>query len=650
MALTLGLSVTFNLVTGKFNLVDASNATGGSVYSKGVLKLVAPSGLSTWTTGNDDSTFANPATSSSPDFTALSGTNNLLTIPTAGGLPQIGLYKLFYNAKDVAGTLYSLELDMSFCHETPTPSLEFDYDCFASSFEVLDTTNYTVDTILPTVTRTLTLTYPNGIIVKPYDTYPTPVTNTSNANNITRTYNGSDGLFVGLYKSNLSSSLLYNYPAYKVIDQVSYQSSVTTECNLTYCELFCGIKSLEARYSAEKYKNTTLSEELGEQLQFAMTYFEMYYHAYKCGDKTKAQYYANQVTNITGATTDCGCGCGGGSEGNGTSVIIPFSDSIGGGGGSTTTSLLFSKTSFVDANQGSNTTGVFGDFAKKFATINKALEDSPSGYTINVYSQNYTESSLSKAEANIIQNGSVSITSTSGNVLITDANGALTNYVLNVDSLTSVGAKMIVLSNSSSDVTIKCKQMTHSILDSITVSNGAKLTIEADVITQNVLSAFLNVSGSSVVTIKAKKINTSTSLNLTNINLTANGVVTFNVDEIRGSISTNSLSTGRVYINNATIIQSSNMDAGYKIYGVTFYNCIIKNTTNSRALYLGDSNNIIYNSTVIVGTTATESIFADTPLNLLVVGTLNTNVNKNSQVTVLAGIYNQDELYNVLLA
>lgn len=649
MALTLGLGISFNLTTGKFNLIDTTSASGGSVYSKGVLKVTAPSGVDYFTTGNDDLTFANPTTSASPDFTAIGGTNNLLNIPTAGGLPQIGLYRFFYNAKDVSGALYEIELDLSYCHESPTGSLTFDYDCFASSFEVLDTTNYTVNTITPSITRTLTLTYPNGIVNKPYDSYPTPVNNVSNANNITITYNGSDGLFVGLYKSNLNSSLLYAYPAYNVIDQVAYQSNITTECSLTYCDLFCGIKSLEARFSAEKYKNTTLSEQLGEQLQFAMTYFEMYYHAYKCGDTAKAQYYANQVTEITGATTDCGCGCGGGSESGGTTVIIPFSDGIGTGGGSGAGSNLFSKTSFVDAVQGSNTTAVFGDITKKFATISSALVNSPSGFTIDVYSQNYAESSLSRAEAKIIQSGSAYIANTGGSLLITDTGGALSNYILDIDYLVSTGNKMIQLQNGSSDVYIRCREMSHSALDSITVSNGAKLTIYADVITQNVSANLFNVSGASVVKIYAKKISANTGIVIINSNLTSNGLLELNVGEIRGSIASDNAQTGKVVVNGATIIQSANQDASFKITNVTFNNCLIKNTGNFRALYLGSGNNVLNNSTVVVGALATESIFADGATNLLVVGTLNTNVSKTALVTVLAGIYNQDEYYNALL-
>jgi hypothetical protein len=649
MALELGLSISFNLTTGKFNLIDTTSSTGGSVYSKGVLKVTAPSGVDYYTTGNDSSTFADPSLATSPDFTAIGGTNNLLNIPTAGGLPQIGLYKFFYNAKDVATTLYSIELDLSYCHETPTGSLTFDYDCFASSFEVQDTTNYTVDTITPAITRSLTLTYPNGIVNRPYDSYPTPVNNISNANNITVTYNGSDGLFVGLYKSNLNSSLLYTYPAFKVIDQVAFQSSITTECSLTYCDLFCGIKSLEARYSAEKYKNTTLSEQLGESLQFAMTYFEMYYHAYKCGDTAKAQYYANEVTEITGATTDCGCGCGGGSEAGGTTVIIPFSDGIGTGGGSGAGSNLFSKTSFVDAVQGSNTTGVFGDITKKFATISKALTDSPSGFTIDVYSQNYAESSLSRAEAKIIQSGSAYVANTSGSLLVTDSGGALSNYMLDIDYLVSTGNKMIQLQNASSDVYIRCREMSHSALDSITVSNGAKLTIYADTITQNVLATLISVAGDSIVKIYAKKINAQSGIIVANANLTSNGLLELNVGEIRGSIATDNAQTGKVVVNGATIIQSANMDSSYKITNVTFNNCLIKNTGNFRALYLGTSSNVLNNSTVVAGASATESIFADGATNLLVVGTLNTNVNKTASVTILAGVYNQDEYYNALL-
>jgi hypothetical protein len=651
MALNLGLSITFNLNTGKFNFTDDTDATDGSIYSKGVIKVTAPNGLDyfSFSLGNDESTFLAPATATTADFTAIDGLSLAISIPTSSGNPQIGLYTISYNAVDTLGNLYSLVIQLSYCHENPTAVITFDYDCFASSFTMTDDTNYTVDTIEPSISRILTLTYPNGIVNKPYDSYPAYVTNTSNATTIERTYNGVDGLFIGTYKGTLSTVLTYTYPSYTVTTAISGSSNVTTECSLVYCDVFCGIKSLEARYTAEKTKNTVLANQLREQLQSAMTYFEMYYHAYKCGDKTKSSAYANEVIAITGATTDCGCGCGG-STSSAPTVIVPFTEGMS-TSGSTASSLLFSKVSFVDPTQGYNTTAVFGDFAHKFATIAKAISDSPSGYNIIPYAGTYSESGLGSSECVIKGEGEVTIDSGSS-LLLDDTLGAITNMTIDVTTIKG-SSYLIKLTNPSSIVTIKAKtiqQITAGAL-MIEVGNGAKLTIECDDLLAESSSQLIKVTGSSVVKIKANNFKCLEAGKVLEV-VTLTGEVSVDAKNIAGYIYSNGSQTSYTKVSNAVIKYSKAFSVSDDVVSNLYLkNCTVMNKANNVTGYgLNVTTGVVLeNSNLLVTNSGSTSIYSDSANNVLVVGVCNANCNKSANITIEAGMFNADSLYNTLL-
>jgi len=650
MALNLRLNIQFNLTTGKFAFTDATTATGGSIYSKGVIKVIAPSGVDTYSSslGNDNSTFLAPATSTTPDITAIEGVSSAISIPLSGSNPQIGLYTIEYNAVDTLGNLYSYSVQLSYCHENPAPVLTFDYDCFASSLSLVDETNYVVDTITPSITRSLSLTYPNGIVNKPYDSYPIAVSNESNSASIDRTYNGVDGLFVGTYKGVLSSSLTYIYPAYTVVTSISGSSNVTTECSLVYCDIFCGIKSLEARYTAEKTKNTVLANQLREQLQLAMTYFEMYYHAYKCGDKTKSSTYANEVLAITGATTDCGCGCGGSTSGSPT-VIVPFSEGMSTSGG-TATSLLFSKTSFVDATQGYDTTAVFGDFAHKFATLSNALADSPSGYSIIAYAGTYSESNIGKSNATIKGEGNV-ILDCGNNLLIDDTLGAITDMVIDVDTIKGTNY-IIKLINPNSNVTIRAKKIEQTTAGGyvVQVSNGAKLSLYVDDILATSSTQLIKVSGASVVNILSNNLKCSKSgVAIEVVELTGSLIITAN--NIGGQIYSNGAQASMTKIFNANIVYTKTYGmSDYSINNMYLKNCKVFNNANTPTSYginvLG--NVILDNCTILASDNTSKSIYSDSANNVYIAGVVNANANKSTNVTINGGIFNADTIFNIL--
>ena len=642
MAITAGLKVTFNVATKKFEFLDQTNLTGGTTFTKGVLRITYPNGTVIYTGDNDSSTFANPALSTTPDFTSSGSTNTLVSIPLSNtGVPQIGDYLFEYSVVGSGGLLSTITpIDSCFTYISPKVSISQDYDCFKSSFTSKDLTTYTVGGVDPsTKTITHTLTYPAGAAI-------TNVVDSTET--IERTYTGTDGLFIGKYRSDIDTVLVYEFPDFDVKDEVLGTAQVVTECSVQYCALYCILKILRKDYDKMSNSQPTLAAQKKAEWEECVALFQMYIASIKCSDTKRAEEYANKIYDISGADQDgdCGCGCGDDTTSTTPTLIVPFESSSSSGGIS---SVLFGKTTFVDAGQGDDNTAEYNNLAKKYKTIQAGLLNTLSGGECIVYAGDYSEVTIGKANTTLTLNNGVTVNQSNGtNPLITGSlsgyrvfggkiqsslNSILSNtagtsspIILDVEEINTLGNFHTIVSTAG-EIIIKAKKI-YSASTDITKYIGqflsnANVTIYADEIIGNESGEAFNITGGNLI-IYAKK--------------------------IVGKITAITNSVVKVYGANITFNSTTPMLAT-TAGSILFSDCVIENLNTTAAAHtVKVLDSAIFKNTVIKcnATSGGYSVTADSAQDILIQGTLCANKDKNSNISIKGGIFDYDTDYDNL--
>jgi len=636
MAITAGLQVTFNVATKKFEFLDETNLTGGTTFVKGVLKITYPSGAVVYTGDNDSSTFANPALSTTPDFTSSGSTNTSVSIPLSNtGVPQVGDYIFEYRVAGSGDLLSNISpINICFTYISPKVAISQDYDCFVSNFVSTDLTDYKVAGYDPsTKTITHTLTYPAGA----------PITNVvDSTTTITRTYTGTDGLFIGKYRSDISTALIYQFPGFQIKDEVIGTAQVVTECSVQYCALYCILKTLRKDYDKEANSNPTIAAQKKADWEECVALFQMYIASIKCKDTKRAEEYANKIYDISGADQDgdCGCGCGDSTTSSTPTLIVPFESN---GSSSGTSSVLFGKTTFVDAGEGDDNTAEFNNLAKKYKTIQAGLVNTLSGGECIVYAGDYSEVAIGKANTTLTLNNGVTVNQSNGtnpfitgslsgyrvfggkiqssvNNILNNVQPTTTPITFDVDEINTLGNFDTIIATNG-DIIIRAKKITSASTD-ITKFIGkfltaANVTIYADEIIGNELGEAFNITG---------------------------GSLTIYANKIIGKVS--ALTNSNVKIYGAEITFNSSTPMNVTTAGsVLFDNCKIVNTNTSAAAHtVKVLDSAIFKNTLIKCNAASGgyAVTADSNQTILIQGDLCANKDKNTNISIAGGTFNYD--------
>jgi hypothetical protein len=199
----------------------------------------------------------------------------------------------------------------SVCSSTPTPCVEFSYDCFTGAYgsgQITDATNYTGYTV---ETRELSAYYPNALDPAPAEN---PVITETAIININE-------LATGTWSVKLSSTV-----SSQQADGLNLQSTITTlkEFNVACSSNMCGLsdcltKLKDKHISYLKSSNISPLQQYVDNVQLLYT---MAKEAQACGDKNAYSDYVSQIYAVLKKTeSDCGCStgssCGCGCESSG---------------------------------------------------------------------------------------------------------------------------------------------------------------------------------------------------------------------------------------------------------------------------------------------------------------------------------------------
>lgn len=200
----------------------------------------------------------------------------------------------------------------SACSSTPTPCVEFSYDCFTGAYgsgQITDSTDYTGYTV---ETRELSAYYPNALD-------PAPATNPV----IVETAIINIGeLATGTWSVKLTSNI-----SSEQADGLNLQSTITTlkEFNVACSSNMCGLsdcltKLKDKHISYLKSSNISPLQQYVDNVQLLYT---MAKEAQACGDKNAYSDYVSQIYAVLkktesecGCSTSSSCGCGCESDGS----------------------------------------------------------------------------------------------------------------------------------------------------------------------------------------------------------------------------------------------------------------------------------------------------------------------------------------------
>jgi prefoldin subunit 5 len=194
----------------------------------------------------------------------------------------------------------------SVCSSTPTPCVEFSYDCFTGAYgsgQITDATNYTGYTV---ETRELSAYYPNALSPAPADN---PVITETAIINIGE-------LATGTWSVKLSSTV-----SSEQADGLNLQSTITTlkEFNVACSSNMCGLSDCLTKLKDKhiSYLRSSNISPLQQYVDNVQLLYTMAREAQACGDKNAYSDYVSQIYAVLkktesecGCSTGSGCGCG----------------------------------------------------------------------------------------------------------------------------------------------------------------------------------------------------------------------------------------------------------------------------------------------------------------------------------------------------
>jgi len=293
----INFSGAFSLDTKQINITDLTSYTGEGTGWVGYYSIDAPNGSNIYTgvVSPPDTTQANP--------TVL--TRNLAV--DASGNPITGVYSITMTLFN--GTLtYTKTKTVAFEITKPTAILDFEGNQFESTVTVTDNTNYVQVGITPTISESITLTYPTGLTYDPYTGYPAPKTSYTSSLGVVYNASKQDGLFAnGKYLYTLAATASYDLGNnFTASVSITALNSITPTATFNLNPIYACLKALKIRLDKAIKTNDVLADEYNYQYTKAIQLVEMIRESYSCNKLTDCEAYINDFYVLTNSTSDDG--------------------------------------------------------------------------------------------------------------------------------------------------------------------------------------------------------------------------------------------------------------------------------------------------------------------------------------------------------
>ena len=291
IASAISFSTSFNFATAiaKFNFEDITDysAEGISLSNlKGNFKIVNPLGVVVY----ENTSWINPDIEGS-----ISLEFNSITIPQKINGYWTVTYTIQVSGGVQAGT-YDKEVQYNFKYTSPIVSIYQEGNPYTELFKSVDQTNYTVEEVIPTITRVHTVAYPelSGLadLVLPSAYIGVGFPNFS----------------IGVWNTSIETTLEYQYSNFTIQDKVNGSKQLNVEAAPNIVDVLCCINKIFL--DVQNAENTSLEAPLRQKFEYASSLLSAAVQSINYGQYTKAQNYIDEIYNTTGCTPNCNCGGG----------------------------------------------------------------------------------------------------------------------------------------------------------------------------------------------------------------------------------------------------------------------------------------------------------------------------------------------------
>ena len=228
-----------------------------------------------------------------PDLNlSVSPTFNSVNIPLNNGVPLSGIYTFQYTIKVSGGVesgIYTKTFTIDYTYVSPKVSIVLENNPYVALLSSRDTTQYMIDGVVPTQTRTMTLVFPD---LSNVPTITTPLFYIS----VTSPFYLS-----GLYQTTVNTDLVYQFLTYAVHDVVNGGNQILVEDTVNIENIYFCLKSL----NNEIVNNPNNADALAK-FNRATGLLELLEQAISFGQYNDADSYIQQIYEVTGCSNICG--------------------------------------------------------------------------------------------------------------------------------------------------------------------------------------------------------------------------------------------------------------------------------------------------------------------------------------------------------
>jgi hypothetical protein len=298
MALTTNsFGTTFDLSqsTKVFLFTDYTNYAGQGVNPadcKCVLEITAPGGAVIYNNNN----FSNPDIN--PSVSPLNIIQILVPL-SANGLPAPGMYtfKMTTQVDDGVNPVYTVDSSYSFTYEyvSPVVSINQTVNCVSPLFTSTDLTVYTVNNVIPTISRVHSIYFPIASGLS---------TLTGSAQVLTR---GANQFANGTQTTQITTSLNYAMDSnVNIFDTVTGTLEIQVNCEWI-CKITCCLKALNNRMESQRCSNYPAFLQTKDIFTQVMSKVTLIMQLISCGEEAEVSSIITQIQELANCTDDC-CG------------------------------------------------------------------------------------------------------------------------------------------------------------------------------------------------------------------------------------------------------------------------------------------------------------------------------------------------------
>jgi len=289
IASAISFSTSFNFATAiaKFNFEDITDysAEGISLSNlKGNFKIANPLGVVVY----ENTSWITPDIEGSVSLEF-----NSITIPQKINGYWTVTYTIQVSGGVQAGT-YDKEVQYNFKYASPIVSIYQEGNPYTELFKSVDQTNYTVEEVIPTITRVHTVEYPelsglsNLVLPSAYIGV------------------GYPNFSIGVWNTTIETALEYQYSNFTIQDKVIGSKQLNVEAAPNIVDVLCCINKIFL--DVQNAENTSLEAPLRQKFEYASSLLSAAVQSINYGQYTKAQNYIDEIYNTTGCTPNCNCG------------------------------------------------------------------------------------------------------------------------------------------------------------------------------------------------------------------------------------------------------------------------------------------------------------------------------------------------------